>query len=80
MAKKRSKKDKIRAQSRHKLKQKNTAKADSARTARNKSAGSKGKPIIFNYDPKLIWQDLAKTLLVTLIVLVVLALLALRYT
>ena len=35
---------------------------------------------LFNYDPHLIATDLKKTLLITLVVLLVLALIALRYT
>ncbi len=86
MAKKRRKIDKIRAQNRLARTIKNT-------TAKN---GNSLNPVsgqvekkeeeqcklatLFNYDPQLINQDLKKTLLVTLVILVVLALITLRYT
>jgi hypothetical protein len=82
MAKKRLKSDKIRV--RKKLLQ-TTQKSANNKDFLVKSL-KKGKiedqqmSNLFNYDPKLINQDLKKTLLVTLVVLVVLALITLRYT
>ncbi|HOC07385.1 MAG TPA: hypothetical protein PKL32_00815 [Candidatus Woesebacteria bacterium] len=96
MAKKRRKIDKIRAQKRLAEAAKNaTAKNATAKNTaaqdRNslKTAASPAvKPIdglnktanLFNYDPQLISQDLKKTLLISLVILVVLALITLRYT
>lgn len=91
MAKKRRKIDKIRAQKRLTEAAKNTAAKNTAAQDRNslKTAASPAvKPIdglnktanLFNYDPQLISQDLKKTLLISLVILVVLALITLRYT
>ncbi len=96
MAKKRRKIDKIRAQKRlaeaaKNATAKNTATKNTAAQDRNslKTAASPAvKPIdglnktanLFNYDPQLISQDLKKTLLISLVILVVLALITLRYT
>jgi|GEM_PF-976802 hypothetical protein len=96
MAKKRRKIDKIRAQKRlaeaaKNATAKNTATKNTAAQDRNslKTAASPTiKPIdglnkianLFNYDPQLISQDLKKTLLISLVILVVLALITLRYT
>jgi hypothetical protein len=65
---------------------KNTAAQD--RNSLKTAASPAVKPIdglnktanLFNYDPQLISQDLKKTLLISLVILVVLALITLRYT
>lgn len=96
MAKKRRKIDKIRAQKRLAEAAKNataknaTAKNTAAqdRNSLKTAASPTIKPIdglnkianLFNYDPQLISQDLKKTLLISLVILVVLALITLRYT
>ena len=84
MAKKRSKSDKIKARARLKakpvVKQSKTV-AVAKKVVHSVSATTESyNKKLFAYDPKFIWQDLTKTLIVTIIVLVVLALLALRYT
>ena len=81
MAKKRSKSDKIKAKARLKAKpvvNKKNATVSIEKTVKKETEGYNKK--LFSYDPKFIWQDLTKTLIVTIVVLVVLALLALRYT
>jgi hypothetical protein len=86
MAKKRRKIDKIRAK-------KKLAKAvNKTRTKKSNSLKTATKEVekfefdqdkianLFSYNPQLINQDLKKTLLVSLVVLVVLALITLSYT
>ncbi len=82
MAKKRRKIDKVRAQKhlkkrviRQKVSPKIEAKAEKQVTVEKEKIAS-----LFNYDPRLIAKDLKKTLLITLVVLLVLALISLRYT
>lgn len=86
MAKKRRKIDKIRAQKRLAQAVKKTAikKENSLKTATKEATRTEVVQNqianLFNYDPQLINQDLKKTLLVSLVILVVLALITLRYT
>lgn len=82
MAKKRRKVDKIRARERlAKNIQKRPIKEKSQLLIKPTEKMTEDRLInLFNYDPKFIKQDLKKTILVTLVVLVVLALIALRYT
>lgn len=86
MAKKRRKIDKIRAQKRLAQAVKKTAikKENSLKTATKEATRTEVVQNqianLFNYDPQLIIQDLKKTLLVSLVILVVLALITLRYT
>ncbi|NLG06418.1 MAG: hypothetical protein GX559_01825 [Candidatus Pacebacteria bacterium] len=82
MAKKRSKADKIRARERLKNAVKPETKQEkllSSTQAPEKSINSKASDL-FHAELKYIKQDLRKTGLVTLVVLVVLALITLRYT
>lgn len=86
MAKKRRKIDKIRAQQRlaKAVKKTPVKKENFSRAVTKKTVTTKDMSIkianLFIYDPALINQDLKKTLLLSLVVLVVLALIALRYT
>ncbi|MFA6814053.1 MAG: hypothetical protein GX943_00770 [Candidatus Pacebacteria bacterium] len=82
MAKKRRKIDKIRAKKRLIKTAKKPLASEKTHQKLEKKEIIKTEQItsLFNYDPKLINQDLKKTLLVTLVVLVVLALIVLRYT
>lgn len=86
MAKKRRKIDKIRAQKRLAKAVKKTAikKENSLKTATKEATRTEVVQNqianLFNYNPQLINQDLKKTLLVSLVILVVLALITLRYT
>lgn len=82
MAKKRRKADKIHAQKllkkkvvKQKVSKKFTAKVKEELKTEKETIRS-----LFSYDPRLIAKDLKKTLLITLVVLLVLALIALRYT
>jgi len=82
MAKKRRKIDKIRAK-KNLVKTKNKSVKDQKlllKTEKKKKIFSEQLAGLFNYDPKLINQDLKKTLVISLVVLVVLALITLRYT
>jgi len=81
MAKKRSKSDKIRAKAR--LLVKKQVKQKQSLIPIKKSTEKQTVNYdqqLFAYDPRLILQDLGKTLIVTLIILVVLGLIILRYT
>ena len=82
MAKKRRKSDKIRAKDRLVATTENKETAANSFKIIKKEVDTNEEKIIalFNYDPKLINQDLKKTLLLTLVVLVVLAFITLRYT
>jgi hypothetical protein len=82
MAKKRRKTDKIRAQKQLKKRavtQKLSTKLTNKVNVESKIEKEKIENL-FNYDPGLIGKDLKKTLLITLVVLLVLALVSLRYT
>jgi hypothetical protein len=82
MSKKRRKIDKIRAQ-RHfkkKLSVKKVSPILKSKIEKKEFVVKEKTSSLFNYDPRLIAQDLKKTLLITLVVLLVLALISLRYT
>jgi hypothetical protein len=82
MAKKRRKIDKVRAQKHLKKRVFKQEPASKTQTDFKKQPLIEKKRIegLFKYDPLLIAKDLKKTLLITLVVLLVLALISLRYT
>jgi len=82
MAKKRRKIDKIRAKERLTTKvEKKSSKISVEKHLKKENDVAQDRVVnLFNYDPRLIGDDLKKTLLITLVVLVVLALITLRYT
>ena len=79
MAKKRTKKDKIRASQKQNSKKSLISETISASSKENFSKINKVKKVSL-YDPSFVVQDLKKTFVVTLIVLIVLGIIALLYT
>jgi hypothetical protein len=82
MAKKRRKADKIHAQKllKKKVVKQKVSKKFTGKVKEELKIEKEKIATLFNYDPRLIATDLKKTLLITLVVLLVLALIALRYT
>lgn len=81
MAKKRTRKDKIRASQKQKVRKTaviDRATKSSAVSQKNKAKITKTKKV--TYDSSFVIQDLKKTFVVTLIVLIVLGIIALLYT